>query len=111
MNELEARLLRRLLDDPERLSRNRNFHSYQDAAVRRTARLSRVLRSLRDDLLRDDLGEIAVREHAEGGQLVVELGWPGRSRTTFVTEDELAALLEDDDVARVLGPHLLRAAS
>lgn len=111
MNELEARLLRRLLDDPERLSRNRNFHSYQDAAVRRTARLSRVLRSLRSDLLREDLAEIAVRERPESGRLVVELGWPGHTRTTFVSEDELAALLDDADVARVLGPYLLRAAS
>lgn len=109
MNELEQQLLRRLLDDPERLSRNRNFHSYQDPTVKRTARLSRVFRSLCEDLVDPELLSVTLDHDAEPRRLAVELYWDARSRTTYVTEAELAILLEDEAVAGRLAELLRRA--
>lgn len=43
---LDTRVLRRLVESPETLSRNQNFHAFDNAAGRRLLRLAARLRSL-----------------------------------------------------------------
>lgn len=50
MDELDLRVLRRLVFRPESLSRNRNFDAFDDPDFRRIRRIARHLRSVVDEL-------------------------------------------------------------
>lgn len=99
--EFKHRLLRRFVDEPERMSRNRNFHAYLDPRVRRAARVGRILRSLRADLQgRVVAGARLVRDSnpVGPGNYVLELRFDNGVRRTHLDRLELELLLEDEDV-------------
>jgi len=109
LDDLRSLLLRRVYESAERFSRNRHFHAYDDPSVRRTARIARLLRSLRDDLTTDPPGRIEIDWPQDGGLIALDLYWVRRRRTSYLTSQELALVCEDDAVFRALEPHLPRA--
>lgn len=80
MTPLEERLIRRLIEDPASLSRNRHFETFEDPDLRRARRTARLLAHL--------LGEFA------GGVRV-------RATETLdgETQERIALHLEDDSRA------------
>ena len=105
MRELRETLLRRFYENPERLSRNQNFHAFLDPKVRNAARAGRLLRSLRADLLERNLLHVQVDPDpaANGhGGVVVELIWREGLRRSYLTDHELAILCEDQRVSQRL---------
>ncbi|MCA9562946.1 MAG: hypothetical protein KC561_05630 [Myxococcales bacterium] len=110
MEDLRIKLVRRVLDDPERFSRNRNFDAYEDETVQSAVRVGRLLRAVREDLTEtEDLAAI-LRPASKGSPSVQDCGpgyilqltWSGGRRTTFLTEQELSLLLEDEEARRCL---------
>ena len=106
MDDLERLLLRRVYESADRFSRNRHFHAYADPTVQRTARIARILRSLREDFSHDPIPEIQLTWPDDGGLIVLSLSWPNRHRTSYLTTEELALLCEDNDVFALLKHHL-----
>jgi len=103
MNRLRNQVLRRVMEGPNSLSRNRNFHAYTDPNIRQSARIGRVLRSLRQDLLgREWTGLEISRPDSGPKQVVIVISWSNQKRTCFVSEDEFALLLEDGRVFHLL---------
>jgi hypothetical protein len=98
-DEFKERLLRRFVEEPELLSRNRNFHAYLDPRVRRSARVGRIVRSLRDDLQGHELeGASLLRAPEPGGhgEVILELQFRNGRRQTRLSRIELGLLLEDE---------------
>jgi len=104
--DLIYRIVRRLLRDREvSFSRNRNFDAYEDAMVKRAARIARHLESVERDLLavgagaaslraiEEDDGEVRVHLHVHGGKM---------RRMSVLRPEEWALLLERDEIADVL---------
>lgn len=68
MTPLEERLIRRLVEGSEALSRNRNFELYEDGAMRRARRVARWFGGLLESLR-----EGAVVERVVHGETAVEV--------------------------------------
>lgn len=101
-DEFKERLLRRFIEEPERMSRNRNFHAYLDPRVRRAARTGRVVRSLREDLREREIERAELGRDPESNghpRYFLELRFPDGIRRTFLNRVELHLLLEDEDAA------------
>jgi len=84
-------------------SRNRSFEDYQDPSVRSARRVSRIVRSLRREIL-EEAGDEPVRVRRiferprEIFRLEFELPLLGYQRTTLLDREALDALLAEDDV-------------
>lgn len=104
MSDLRSQVLRRVYEDPARLSRNRNFHAYADSTVRRTARLGRLLFSLKQDLLENGWTTLTVRRDEEGETpvVIVILRWSDRKRTSYLSDEEWSLLREDRRIERMI---------
>lgn len=102
MTPLERKLIRRLVFAPETLSRNRNFHAFQDPKARAARRTAGLLRSLRDALLNDET-ECSLEEHGADWVVVVHEPETGLERRSHLKGAELAILCEDPKCAARLG--------
>lgn len=103
MSELRSQVLRRVFEDPARLSRNRNFHAYTDSTVRRTARIGRLLNSLRRDLLDESWIALSVRRgEAPETPMVIVVHWSDRKRTSYLSDEEWDLLREDRRIERIV---------
>lgn len=98
----------RLWRDPEARSRNRHFDKFESPRDAYARRVVLYLLDLRAVLRRLPPGSVRiVREDAPGRRGGVRLSYRdagvGFSRVVFLTERELALLVEDPDVAAHLG--------
>ncbi len=102
MTPLEQRLIRRLIDDPSSMSRNRNFHTFDDPAFARARRIARHLRSIRSAVLA--AGEGCVRIVRAGGAWSIRVLSPEAEcvRDSFLADEEFDVLREDATVAELL---------
>lgn len=104
--DLTYKIVRRLLrDDEVSFSRNKNFEAHEDPIVKRAVRIYRHLRSVEDDLLSADDGDVelqAVEREAE--RVTVRLSFPtgGGRRASFLSEQEWDLLTESDRVSDIL---------
>ncbi len=104
--DLTYKIVRRLLrDDEVSFSRNKNFEAYEDPMVKRAVRIYRHLRSVEDDLLSADDGDVeleAVERDEEN--VTVRLSFPtgGGKRASFLSEQEWDLLTESDRVSDIL---------
>lgn len=112
--DLTHKIVRRLLrDDDVEFSRNKNFDAYEDPMVKRALRIYRHLRSVEDDLLAAEGGDVTLEAvEREDEQVVVRLSYPAGNarRDSFVTEEEWELLLESERVSGILN-RLLDAVS
>lgn len=102
LDRFERQLLRRLVFEPGRLSRNRNFYAFDDPAMRRMRRLARLLRALRDELRQVDPDQVSLAEDAGYVVVTVERPESAGRHVARVTPDELDVLREDDDARACL---------
>lgn len=112
--DLTHKIVRRLLrDDDVEFSRNKNFDAYEDPMVKRALRIYRHLRSVEEDLLAAENGDVTLEAvEREDEQVVVRLSYPAGNarRASFVTEEEWQLLLESDRINKIL-TRLLTAVS
>lgn len=100
---MRERILRRVLDRPDLFSRNRNFHAYTDAEVNGTARIGRILRGLKQDLLEGEWRSVTLEDDADNPDwTIVTVIWPSAKRVCRVRSDELRILCEDAELAGIL---------
>ena len=103
MNELRSQILRRVFEEPTRLSRNRNFHAYADSTVRRTARIGRLLHSLKQDLLEKRWIALSIRRKEKTETpVVIVVHWSDRKRTSYLSDEEWELLREDRRIERMI---------
>lgn len=103
MSELRSQVLRRIFEDPALLSRNRNFHAYADSTVRRTARIGRLLHSLKQDLLEKRWVALSIRRGEDRNTpVVIVVHWSDRKRTSYLSDEELELLMEDRRIGRII---------
>jgi hypothetical protein len=109
LDRFERQLLRRLVFDPDRLSRNRNFYAFHDPAMRRLRRLAGLLRGLRSELAAADPGCVDVHVDSAGFVVIrIERRDAMARRETRVAPDELEVLREDADVGACIDAALSR---
>ena len=106
MDSFVRRLVERLLEPSNPLSRNRHFHTFETPEGRRALTLARRLRGLARDVRRclDRGTRPEVRQEGVNGSLRVELRFDdlaGR-RTAFLTGEEFALLLRVPGMAEAL---------
>src|SRR5262249_55676035 len=103
MEDLHYRLIERLRQDPRALSRNRNFHAFDDPSLLRARRVFRLLRSIERDLLACGQGG-GVHVAAEGRlvKISVSLGSVSGTRTAFLHPREFDLLLSNPDIREIL---------
>ncbi len=101
-DELYLRLLRRLVFEPHKLSRNRNFHTFASADTRRARRVAAHLRSLRNDLRGAGPGCVALELDDGAWRLRIHDPAAGLVRDAWLDATELDILREDPDVAATL---------
>jgi hypothetical protein len=104
--DLTHKIVRRLLrDDDVDFSRNKNFDAYEDPMVKRALRIYRHLRSVEEDLLAAEHGDVTLEAvEREDETVVVRLSYPAGNarRESFVTEQEWQLLLESEHVHEIL---------
>lgn len=87
-------------------SRNRSFDAYLQPSMRRARRVSRIVASLRDQILGDGVESLRVRCVLRDPREIfrVELDVPslGYQRITLLDRDALEQLLEHDEVRALL---------
>lgn len=103
MTPLFEKLVRRLVYEPETLSRNRNFHTFADPEARRARRVASHLRSVRDAVRRETTRVAAEVDDDGDWQITIVDPDSGVTRTARVASDELDILREDPDVVEALG--------
>ncbi|MFT6399068.1 MAG: hypothetical protein ACJAYU_003831 [Bradymonadia bacterium] len=98
---LERRVLRRLVFQPETLSRNQNFHAFDSADGRRVLRLAARIRSLLRAITSPNTEVVCL---LDGPQPRVLIDDPdtGVQRETLLSEDAFAVLIEDERAREVL---------
>jgi len=104
--KLTYQIVRRLLRDKDaKLSRNRNFAAYEDPTVQHAARIFRHLRSVEQDLLRLEPGQVRLsgaRREGEMLELELELDDGKVRRTSVLSAVEWGLLLENSAVSERL---------
>ena len=104
--KLTYQIVRRLLRDKDaKLSRNRNFAAYEDPTVQHAARIFRHLRSVEQDLLRLEPGQVRLsgaRREGEMLELELELDDGKVRRTSVLSAMEWGLLLENSAVSERL---------
>lgn len=107
MKTFVHRLVARLLDSSEPLSRNRHFHTFDNPDGRRALRISRQLKSLAKDIVEQDRAgkPLRVSCQREGDQLIrVQLDFLmlKATRTAYLSPQEYDLLMRLDEVRAVL---------
>lgn len=97
MDPFVRRLVERLFEPGQPLSRNRHFHTFENAEGRKALRIRRRLLSLQDALAScvNDGGAVRVdRRVDEAGAetIALQLQGPGGLRTTYLEADEFELL-------------------
>lgn len=112
MEELYLRLVERLLDNPRALSRNRNFHLFDDPDARRAARLFARLTALARGVVRatEEGGEIILQRRGDGFQLDLQFPQSHGSQTAWLKVREFSLLLRTPALRGRI-PAVLQAAS
>ncbi len=109
MNPLERKLIRRLVYAPETMSRNRNFHAFDEPWTRAARRTAALLRSLRTAVHAEHTSvELVAAPAEEAGELpawdvVISDQKSGIHRRARVSGAELEILCEDARCAQRLG--------
>jgi hypothetical protein len=108
MDELYFRLVERLLENPRALSRNRNFHAFEDPEVRRASRLFGRLTALARLIgrARQEGGEVSLSSRGEGYWLALSLPQSRATHEAFLRPRELALLLRAPSLRDALPPAL-----
>lgn len=111
LDRFERQLIRRLVFEPERLSRNRNFFAFDDPTMRRLRRIASLLRALRRELASVDEDLVTVRQ--DGGFVVVTVRRPEAAarHVARVAPDELEVIREDERVRLCLDRAAARGAA
>lgn len=105
MEELHYRIIERLRQNPQALSRNRNFHVFDDPSLLRARRIYRHLRSLERDLLTPGgASDIRVEPDPLGVKISFWLKTIRGRRTAFLTQRELDLLLDNPQIRALLFP-------
>lgn len=105
VKHLLYRIVRRLRDPDQPLSRNRHFATFDAPEGRRALHIHRQLRSLEDDILsQGDPGRLRVIAPEGATRVRIEVGLPRTraSRTAFLTREELDLLLESPRVGELV---------
>lgn len=97
MDPFVRRLVERLFAPGQPLSRNRHFHTFENAEGRKALRIRRRLESLAKALssLREEGGTPTVTRTADADgvvTIVLRLAGPSGTRTAYLEEDELELL-------------------
>lgn len=102
MSPLERKLIRRLIFEPESMSRNRNFHAFSDPLAAHARRRAIWLRSVLGAFNGDDT--VQVDATWDNSRLAVTMRDNSRelTRTSYLTADELEILREDAEFERFL---------
>lgn len=98
MDPFVRRLVERLFAPGQPLSRNRHFHTFENAEGRKALRIRRRLEGLAKELasLRQEGGAPSVTRTADADGVVtiaLKLAGPNGTRTAYLEEDELELLL------------------
>lgn len=107
MDPFVRRLVQRLLDPSEPLSRNRHFHTFSTPEGRAALRIYRRLRSLQKDILSSGLEGLHARTRVEedGDRRVeVTLKKVRGQRTTLLPEPEFELLQGLPGIRELLNP-------
>jgi hypothetical protein len=99
---LEKRVLRRLVYQPESLSRNQNFHAFDSDDGRRVLRLAARIRSLRV-ALRSAVSKVSCLSVGADFLITIDDPEAGVHRETLLTPDAFAILFEDRDSLAAIG--------
>lgn len=99
---LDKRVLRRLVEVPETLSRNQNYHSFDNPAGRRLLRIAARLRSLIETLKSP---AATARWRADGAEFLITIddAASGVHRETRLDADAFEILRENEDARAALG--------
>ena len=94
VDDLTHRIVRRLRADGSSMSRNRNFHTFEDPKAMRALRIVRQLRSLESAL-----PDRAITVTSEGDVVSLLVRYPelNATRTAYLTHDEWELLLAGPD--------------
>lgn len=109
MDPFVRRLIRRLVDPAEPLSRNRHFHVFNNPEGRYALRISKRLQGLKQDILaaQSSGSELAVDRRVDGtGVWRIELTFRrlGAKRVATLTDAEYELLRELPGVTEALRP-------
>ncbi len=109
MDLFVRRLVERLHDPGQPLTRNRHFHTFETPEGRLALKVARRLRGLQRDILRcaeDGGGTQMSRDAQEHGEPRIEIRLAlGRgTRTSYLSPDEFELLLRLPGVSLALGP-------
>lgn len=100
MTPLERRLVERLVFEPESMSRNRNFDTFEDSLGRRAWRIAAHLRSVRRAVRRATTPARAVRTDDGRWEVQIREDADGVRRQAWLTDDEMDVLRQDPGFAR-----------
>jgi hypothetical protein len=107
MDAFVRRLVERLLEPSEPLSRNRHFHTFETPEGRRALKLARRLRALARDVRRcTERGappEVRTDAGAEEVRIALEFDALAARRTAYLSPEEYALLRRVPGMAEVLG--------
>jgi hypothetical protein len=99
LDELQLRIVHLLVFEPERLSRNRNFHAFDGEAMHAARRVATHLRSLRHRLRTLPDHQVSIQRHAS--TVRVHMVDPGQHLTheALLPEQQWRVLMNDPELA------------
>ncbi len=95
MDDFVRRLVELLVHHPERFSRNRNFHAFDEPALRRARRIARQLRAVRDRIVNLPDDAIRLVQHPDGLELTIEDTAHNLTQVAYLSQDEFEILCQD----------------
>ncbi|MFN7133529.1 MAG: hypothetical protein ACK4N5_15740 [Myxococcales bacterium] len=107
MKAFVHRLVARLLDREQPLSRNRHFHAFDNPDGRKALKISRQLRSLARDIVEQErsgkpLRVVCERDGAELVRVQLDFLMLKATRTAFLSPQEFDLLMRDHEVRAVI---------
>jgi hypothetical protein len=103
MDDIERKMLVRLTFEPEKLSRNKNFETFEKPEFKRIRKRAAHLRALLELLEESDPNDVKFRPDSMDGMLELRVeNIEGGTRMAFIPPEEYDVLFDDEEARELL---------